>query len=107
MFYFINCSFMVLWLVGIVLSVFRWKQSPRTFMLTIIGLFGMLIASANEIARNYLYTLSPSDVRLNPTLFFNIQRATLFGQAGFEFIGWILILLAIFSSVKKRSVSES
>lgn len=107
MLYFITCSFMFLWLIGIILSVARWKQSPRTAILTILGLAGMIAAGVIELVQNYLFVTSPGDLNLSPALYGNLLRVFLYGRQIFEFIGWILVLFAIFSSVKKATPSES
>jgi hypothetical protein len=105
--YFINCSFIVLWLVGILLSIVRWKQSPQTAIATMIGLFFMIASSLMALTSYYIGITGPSNNGLSPELYGNLFRGLLFGEEILKFIGWALVIAAIFIATKRKPVSES
>ncbi len=94
---------MFLWLVGIALSMVRWKQSPRTAIFTILGMVSMIVAGLIGLVQNYFYTMPPGDLNMSPSLYGNLLRIFLYGRDAFEFIGWILVLLALFFSFNKKA----
>jgi hypothetical protein len=91
---------MFIWLIGFIVAVVRWKQSPRKSMLVVVGLIIMTLGGITDIA-NYILpeNFSPSDV--GPQLFFTLMRTFTYAGIFFNTVGWIVCIFAIFSPDKK------
>ena len=86
----------LLWLVGIVLAISRWRDHPRVSIAVVSGIAILSIAACTSL----LFTMSTprlvSSFSENFTLLkfiFFLRRISPF----IEFAGWILVLVAIFS----------
>lgn len=101
--------FCLIWGAGIILSLVRWKQSPRTSLFVLIGLVLISCGSLMSLTRTFLATsealFALSDVIGRGSIF--VIRFLTYGQTFVEIIAWILLLVAIFGAVKKGTQSES
>jgi hypothetical protein len=93
----VQIPLILVWLVGIIIAIARWKKHPRISLLSVIAITGLLFLS---IAGNYLGMWLPVMLRANN---WNISRIGVINTAvGFvrsllSAILWGLILAAIFS----------
>lgn len=95
----------LLWLVGMVIAVIRWKKHSRTSLMTIIGCVVLTISS-------FLQTIIPSifpvlaeqsfDNRWLIDVYFLVMRILPFA----DLIGWIFVLIAIFGERKQINTSQ-
>lgn len=91
-FYATICVPMFVWVIGLILAVVRWKQSPKKSGLVLVGLSIMLLGGVTDLLQ---YALSAN---LNVTMF------QIFGIAKllFDTLGWVLCIVAIFIPDKKE-----
>ena len=95
----------LLWFIGIVFAVIRWKHQPRSSIFAVIGFF---ILSTSTFFATLLPALLPElskDFSENRTL----VQFILSSMRVFPFLdafGWIFILTAIFSGRKPETKQE-
>lgn len=91
----------LIWIIGVIVAIARWKQDPRKAILTLLGIFLIAFVFLLEITWNTFgirwINTNPSVFRLGRTLVIAIPLLLNLLKAG----GWILILLAVFSKTKK------
>ncbi|KXK13159.1 MAG: hypothetical protein UZ14_CFX002001898 [Chloroflexi bacterium OLB14] len=97
MFYVTVCLPMFIWVIGLILAIVRWKQSPRKSILVLIGLSIMLLGGLTDIAQNFIH--ANNSHMMNYTSFTHV-----FSIIGvfFDTLGWVLCIIAIFYPRQKR-----
>jgi hypothetical protein len=96
----------LLWLVGMVLAVIRWKRHSRTSLATIAG---CLVLSGSSLLQTILPPLFPElmkqalETRWLVDVYFIVMRILPF----VDLVGWIFVLAAIFGERKPALQQES
>lgn len=98
MFYIATCVPMFVWIIGLILAIVRWKQSPKKSGLVLIGLSIMLLGGLTDIAQNYFAIQARHMMSyLNFVSILSIVGVLL------DTLGWVLCIIAIFMEDKKTS----
>lgn len=99
----VDIPLFIVWLVGIIIAIVRWKKSPRTSLFTILGL--LIIAFVRVILSTFA-AFFPMIAYNNGMLTDSIGTTfTIVNIIGIliETGGWVLLLLAIFGSKTKKT----
>jgi hypothetical protein len=95
----------ILWFIGFVLAIVRWKRNGRASLFALIGIFILSIST-------FFYTLFPSllnELAKDYSENRNIMRFIFSSMSVIPFLdtlGWIFVLLAIFSGRKPEPKQE-
>jgi hypothetical protein len=87
----------LLWLIGIVYAIIRWRNHPRVSLAVVLGFIVLSITACITMMIPLLVSsISQSGNGTVINLFFMTGRITPFVDA----VGWVLVLIAIFSDRK-------
>ncbi len=95
----------VIWIVGIILSLIRWKRHPRISMLALLGLAGFMIMFVfnlviNIWASHTFYGNENAWTASQIETFYNVKGViTALIEAGF----WVMLIYAIFAMRGEQS----
>jgi hypothetical protein len=96
----------ILWFVGIVLAIIRWKRNGRASLFAIVGLIVLSFSTFFATLFPALLSELSSDFSNNRSLFeFILMFMRVFPFL--DAIGWVFILLAIFSGRKLEMKQEA
>ena len=101
-----NLPLLIIWIVGIVIAIVRWKKSPRRSLLALIAFVIMMgIHIVSVIFGNSFYLLASvngmnyrmvSTISVIVNVFFSLVNTA----------GWVLVLLAIFGKSKGTNTAD-
>ena len=94
---------LIVWLVGIILAILRWKKNPRTSLLTLIALVilgGVHILSV-IFGTSFFYIASMNGMKGQLVRTIQTVAQILFSLG--DAVGWVLLLLALFGKPKKKA----
>jgi hypothetical protein len=86
----------IVWAIGIVLALSRWRRHPRASQFTIVALIVMIVVT---VATRIIYILLPMTMRSSgwsPTEMAIIYNVIGIGSTLIQAIAWAMILWAIF-----------
>jgi hypothetical protein len=85
----------LIWIIGIIWAIARWRRHPQVSMLCVLG-FGMMIISQFVGAMSWLFFIrTATGANIQETIEGYLLMLRLFNGA-ITSIGWAMILLAIF-----------
>jgi|GEM_PF-2116602 len=92
--YWPDFSILIVYLIGITISVIRFKNHPKVSVLSLIGFFILALASMTSIIYTY-WLLSNGESYAQSTITF-IDQLSKFLSLLLHWTGWSSIILAIF-----------
>ncbi len=92
--YWPDFSILIVYLIGITISVIRFKNQPKVSVLSLIGFFILALASMTSIIYTY-WLLSNGESYAQSTITF-IDQLSKFLSLLLHWAGWSSIILAIF-----------
>ncbi len=95
----------ILWFIGVVLAIIRWKRNGRASLFAVIGFFILSLSMFFATLFPSLLTELSKDFSENRNLFQFVLTSMRFFPF-LDMIGWIFILLAMFSGRKLETKQE-
>jgi hypothetical protein len=92
-----DIPFWILWFIGIVVAIIRWRHHPAA---SILGIVSFLLFFASTVIGGYAtfnapFFISPLGTPLTTLRLFEFGR--IFISAATAFVGWILLIIALFA----------